>query len=84
MKYTNLTGKAFQKAHLALVKKNSSKNAAAQNIGKRFVADLVNAALVAVGIIIGAIALGCALGCCIPDGNGWHVGNYADRPAWND
>jgi hypothetical protein len=82
MAYTKLTGKDFQKAHLALCEKR--KHDTDQNIGKRFVADLVNAALVAVGIIIGAIALGCALGCCVPEGNGWHVGNYADAPAWND
>lgn len=77
----NLDDKTFQQAYLAL---KARKHADAQNVGKRFVVDLVNAALVAVGIIIGAIALGCALGCCIPDGNGWHVGNYADAPAWND
>lgn len=80
MKHTNLTGKAFQKAHLALVKRNSSNNAAAQNK----VADLVNAILTAVGILLGMALLLWAAETGLARGAAWHVGNYADRPAWND
>ena len=82
MAYTKLSGKDFQKAHLALCEKR--KHADAQNVGKRFVADLVNAALVAVGILLGMALLLWAAETGLARGAAWHVGNYADRPAWND
>ena len=77
---THLTGKNFQKAHLALCARRKM-GAVAHRYDKKAIVDSV---LIAIGMLLGALLLGTALGCCIPEGNGWHVGNYASAPAWND
>lgn len=82
MKTTNLTGKAFQKAHLALCEKRNGV-AAARHTAKQW-SNVAEAILTAVGILLGMALLLWAAETGLARGAAWHVGNYADRPAWND
>lgn len=81
MAYTKLTGKAFQKAHLALVKRNGV--AAARHTAKQW-SNVAEAILTAIGILLGMALLLWAAETGLARGAAWHVGNYADAPAWND
>jgi hypothetical protein len=100
MAYTNLTGRNFQKAHLALMGKVrqvpycSDKTKATRGRGKvalvrdcsdkTKVVEAFAVAVVAVGIILGVALLLGAVSCGMARGAGWECGNYASAPAWND
>lgn len=81
MAYTKLTGKAFQQAYLALVKRNGV--ASARHTAKQW-SNVAEAVLAAVGILLGMALLLWAAETGLARGAAWHVGHYADRPAWND
>lgn len=88
MAYTKLSGKDFQKAHLALCEKRRLQTTWTPRTPKCHTAkqwsNVAEAILAAVGILLGMALLLWAAETGLARGAGWHVGNYADAPAWND
>lgn len=91
MNYTDLTGKSFQKAHLALMERKAVRGKVTR--GRWTVAQVrdcsnktavLKAFAVAAGIILGVALLLGAASCGMTRGAGWECGNYATAPAWND
>jgi hypothetical protein len=88
---TNLTGKNFQRAHLALMERKAVRGKVTRARWKvaqvRYYSNktkVLEAFAVVVGIILGVALLLGAVSCGMARGAGWETGNYADAPAWND
>lgn len=79
--YTDLTGENFQNAHQALCEKKRKHTHRNHMLNKR---DVVQAVAIAVGIAVAIALLTFAGSTGLARGTGWHVGDYANAPAWND
>lgn len=74
--HSDLCGDAFQRAHLALKRRNKPQL-------RWPIAIIIQDIAIAIGILIACLALGSCLGCKV-EGNGWAVGNYRTAAPWND
>ena len=74
--HSDLRGDAFQRAHLALKKRNKPQL-------RWPIAIIIQDIAIAIGILIACISLGSCLDFNV-DGNGWAVGNYRTAAPWND
>jgi hypothetical protein len=83
---TNLTGKNFQRAHLALMERKATQVRGEVRRGPYCSnkTAVVEAFAVAAGIILGVALLLGAASCGLARGSAWECGNYATAPTWND